>query len=238
MTTMPIHDGALRFGYPGDAGVGAALESMVIAGTKTATCLPTGELAPSDAAETLGSSGRSIEVVDWDGRTRCRIVVTAAYEATFREPTRPLLAGEGYGADIGAFQRDHVAPPRTVDRPAAAALLTRIPRDLAAVVERHDVHRDPTNQIARELDLPIEVVRQRLRRGRVRLASALADRGGAGARADGGASPVASWATAEHVAGCEYCSRLVARLPSSPSGSRQPDELDLPIAVICFRLAD
>jgi uncharacterized protein YhfF len=233
---MPIHDGVLRFGYPEDAGVGAGLEAMVIAGTKTATCLPIGELAPADAAETLGSAGRTIDIRDWHDRLRCRIVVTAADQATFREPTSPLLIGEGYGTDIGSFQRDHVGPPGVVDHPAAGALLSSIPAPLADVVELHDVRGQSTTDVAGLLDLPLELVRQRLRRGRVRLAAALAERAGP-AKDTANRSSIASWASDEHLDRCEYCARLLAR-PTSASGPRQPDELDLALAVVCFRLAD
>jgi uncharacterized protein YhfF len=234
---MPIHDGVLRFGYPGDAGVGATLESMVIAGTKTATCLPTGELTPADAAETLGSSGRTIDIVDWHDRLRCRVVVTAAYEATFRDPTLALLIGEGYGEDLGSFQRDHVAAPAIADHPDRAESLGSIPAPLAAIVERHDVRGESTTAIAGHLDLPLQQVRQRLRRGRVRLAAVLDDRAGL-AKATWSPSSTATWASDEHLDRCEYCGRLLADRPSSAPGPRQPDELDLAVAVVCFRLAD
>lgn len=243
---MPIHDGVLRFGYPGDRGVGAMLESMVVAGTKTATCLPTGELTAPDAAETLGSAGRTIDIVDWEGRRRCRIVVTAAYEATFREPTAPLLIGEGYGTDAGAFQRDHVGPPGILDEPGARDGLTDVPAALSEVLVGHDGAGRPTTDLARDLDLPIEVVRQRLRRGRMRLAAVLAERAGlAASTANGlaastanGPAPIASWASDEHLTLCEYCARLMADRAPGAAGPLQPDELDLAIAVVCFRLAD
>jgi uncharacterized protein YhfF len=232
---MPIHDGVLRFGYPADGGVAAALEAMVVTGRKTATCLPTGEMETSDVGETLSSIGRRIDILDWSDHLRCRIRITASYRASFRVPTSELILGEGYGLDVGAFQRDHVAEPGIIDHPAAGQALPAIPLELREVVELHDRQLATVQEIRDALRIGPALVRQRLRRGRLRLATSIAATASSSDLSRRN-SEIAASARSKHLRRCDYCISLLADRPVAFSGPQVPDELDLEIVVVRFLL--
>jgi uncharacterized protein YhfF len=172
-----IEGDRIRLGYPGDGGLGSRLAREVAEGRKTSTCLPAAEMTSAELEHVLASVGRTCQVVDAEDRVWCPVLVTDAYLATFREPSAELLRGEGYGDDVVRFQRDLVAPPAQWVVAGvhlsddAAASLERLPPAYRLVVTLHDALLWSVPDIAAATGERVEVVRQRLRRGRMRLAA-------------------------------------------------------------------
>jgi len=225
---MPIRDGRLRFGYDGDRGLGERLIGEVLAGVKTATCMPLLEYDPALLSETRESVGSTVDLVDARLQVRARIRVRAVYDTVGHDLDPGMLAGEGYGDDAAAFLAEHVAGRHpdlaASDGDRSRRALDPLPDALAAVVALHDLAGFSLEEIAELLARPTREIRAELRRGRVRMAvggeeqttcrtarGAIADRSGASA------------AVATHLATCERCQLLQQRLSRARAGESVDD---------------
>lgn len=98
----------IEFGWPGDRGIGDMLVQQIVRGEKWATCGFRRAYSAEELAEVETGAGelhgvRSAE----DPTIRAVIRVTDVFETTFGAPDPRLVAGEGDGEDVQAFQRDH-----------------------------------------------------------------------------------------------------------------------------------
>jgi uncharacterized protein YhfF len=96
-----------QFGWDGDDGIGERLIAQIIEGTKTATAGPRSLYTLDELADLQQSVGKPVTVIDKNGNPRCNIRITDVFETTFGNPDPRLVAGEGYGTDVQAFQLAH-----------------------------------------------------------------------------------------------------------------------------------
>jgi uncharacterized protein YhfF len=221
---MPIQDGRLRFGYDGDRGVGRRLIGEVLAGTKTATCMPLLEYPTDVLAETRASVGRRIAVVDGAGIEHCQVRVIAVYETPSHDLAPRMLRGEGYGTDTQAFLGEHVAERAdwaplgsSVPDPALAA---HLPLDLMATLWLYDVAGLSLAEIAQVTGADERDVRARVRRARVQAAhptgtEPITCRAVRAASASAGTAEVR-----QHRAECKDCQGAMQRLAAARRGER------------------
>lgn len=104
---MKIHPGKSQFGWENDGGIGERLIQQIMSGIKTATASPKALCSPEELRELYESRGQFLTVTDKDDRPRCNIRIIDVFETTFGKPDSRLIAGEGYGTDIKAFQDSH-----------------------------------------------------------------------------------------------------------------------------------
>jgi uncharacterized protein YhfF len=95
------------FGWEGDNGLGERLIAQIIEGTKTSTAGPLSLYSQAELADLQQSVGMPVTVTDKNGNPRCNIRITDVFETTFGNPDPRLVAGEGYGTDVRAFQLAH-----------------------------------------------------------------------------------------------------------------------------------
>lgn len=105
---LGIHRDTCRFGWEGDEGLGERLIAQIVAGTKTATCAPKIAYTDEELAAVYAGVGTLATVVDKAGTPRCTIRTLEVFETTFGDPDPRLVQGEGNGANVVAFQRDHI----------------------------------------------------------------------------------------------------------------------------------
>ncbi len=102
-----FHRSRSQFGWNGDNGIGERLIAQIIEGTKTATAGPLSLYTQAELADLRQSVGKPVTVTDKSGNPRCNIRITEVFETTFGNPDPRLVAGEGYGTDVRAFQLAH-----------------------------------------------------------------------------------------------------------------------------------
>jgi uncharacterized protein YhfF len=116
---MPEIQRRIEFGWPGDDGLGERLVTQIIDGRKTATCGFKAVYTPEELADVYEGVGELRLASSCGGPARCVIRVTEAFETSFGDPDPRLVAGEGDGEDVAAFQADH-RNAWEADRPAEA----------------------------------------------------------------------------------------------------------------------
>ena len=57
-------------------------------------------------AAVLASQRNTLDVVDKNGHTRCKVQTTAVYETIFGDPAQSMVREEEYGDDAECFRRD------------------------------------------------------------------------------------------------------------------------------------
>jgi uncharacterized protein YhfF len=104
---MKIYPGKSQFGWENDDGIGERLIQQIMSGNKTATASPKALCSPDELEELFDSRGQFLTVIDKYEKPRCNIRILDVFETTFGKPDPRLIAGEGYGTDVKAFQDSH-----------------------------------------------------------------------------------------------------------------------------------
>lgn len=105
---MRLPERTIDFGWPDDRGIGEMLVRQVLERKKWATCGFKRAYTPAELDAVLTGKGRLHKVCSvQDPTPRAVVRVTDVFETPFGTPDPRLVEGEGDGADVDKFKRDH-----------------------------------------------------------------------------------------------------------------------------------
>lgn len=102
---MEISEDVVQLGFEGDDGLGDLLLERLKAGSLRVLWEPVDLLDDEEVEVIESATGSVLTVVDGDGEPGVNVRVTDVFTTTWGTPDPRLVAGEGYGEDVAAWQR-------------------------------------------------------------------------------------------------------------------------------------
>ena len=102
---VEISEDVVQLGFEGDDGLGDLLVQRLRAGSLTVLWEPVDLLDDDEVAVMRSSVDDVLTVVDGDGEPAANVRVLDVFTTTWGAPDPRLVRGEGYGADVDAWQR-------------------------------------------------------------------------------------------------------------------------------------